>query len=305
VSIPDYQSLMEPVLRIVQRDGVLTMRDLADRVAADLELSEEDRRQTIQSGMGLLENRTHWAVTYLFKAKAVNRPKRGHVEITDRGRALLASGQPIRNNALEHFPEYREFYNKYRSKKAAGSTGTVEVPEPAEDESPDDLIARAELAARATLAEELLEKLRAIEPAAFEKLVLRLLQAMEYGTAGAIEHSGQSGDGGIDGIITQDALGLDKIYIQAKRYAVGNTVQSPAIRDFLGALMGHQGDRGVFLTTSTFSTGAVETARHVAARVVLIDGEQLAELMIDHGVGVQEQRVATLHRIDEDFFETL
>jgi restriction system protein len=255
--------------------------------------------------MGLLQNRTHWAVTYLFKAKAVSRPQRGHVEITDRGRALLEAGGPIRNSTLEQFPEYREFYDKYRSKKAASASAAQSDAEPAEDASPDDLIARAELAARATLVEELLEKLRSIEPAAFEKLVLRLLQAMDYGTSGAVEHSGRSGDGGIDGIITQDALGLDRIYIQAKRYAAGNSVQSPEIRNFLGALMGQQGDRGVFLTTSSFTTGAVETARTVSARVVLIDGDRLAELMIDHGVGVQEQRVTTLHRIDEDFFEAL
>lgn len=163
---------------------------------------------------------------------------------------------------------YREFYEKYRSKKAASATVAQSDAAPTDDASPDDLIARAELAARATLVEELLEKLRSIEPAAFEKLVLGLLQAMDYGTSGAVEHSGRSGDGGMDSIITQDALGLDRIYIQAKQYAAGNSVQSPEIRNFLGALMGQQGDRGVFLTTSSFTTGAVETARTVSASVV-------------------------------------
>lgn len=305
MTIPDYQSLMEPVLRVLVRDGAMSVRDLADRVGTDLCLTDTDRRQSIQSGMGLLQNRTHWAVTYLFKAKAVSRPQRGHVEVTDRGRALLGAGGPIRNSALEQFPEYRAFYDKYRSKKAASSSTLASYATPIEEETPDDLIARAELAARADLSADLLEKLRTIHPVAFEKLVLKLLQAMDYGISGAIEHSGRPGDGGIDGIITQDALGLDRIYIQAKRYAAGNAVQSPDIRNFLGALMGQQGDRGVFLTTSTFSTGAIETAKSVAARVVLIDGERLAELLIDRGVGVQAQRVASLHRIDEDFFETL
>ncbi len=142
-------------------------------------------------------------------------------------------------------------------------------------------------------------------PQHWQWIPVRLEPSWFGGSGQAIEHSGRPGDGGIDGIITQDALGLDRIYIQAKRYAAGNAVQSPDIRNFLGALMGQQGDRGVFLTTSTFSTGAIETAKSVAARVVLIDGERLAELMIDRGVGVQAQRVATLHRIDEDFFETL
>ena len=305
MSIPDYQTLMKPVLTILDSSGVLSTRDLADQVADALQLTEDDRRQTIQSGMSLLANRVHWSVTYLFKAKAVNRPKRGHVEITDRGQALLASGQPIRNDALEQFPEYREFYDKYRSRKAATSSQSDQLTIDKESESPDDLIARAEASARASLAEELLDRLRGIEPAAFEILVLRLLRAMGYGTSGDLEHSGRSGDGGVDGIITQDKLGLDRIYIQAKRYAVGNNVQAPAIRDFLGALMQHQGDRGVFLTTSSFTQGAVEAAKHVPARIVLIDGSQLTELMIDHRVGVQEQRVATIHHIDEDFFEGL
>lgn len=305
MTIPDYQSLMAPVLRIVERDGVLSMRDLADRVAVELGLTEEDRRQTIQSGMGLLENRVHWSVTYLFKAKAVERPRRGHVEITQRGRDLLVSGEPVRNSTLEQFAEYREFYDKYRSRKGASTSNTQMSDEAQEQESPDDLISRAALAARSSLVTELLDKLREIDPTAFERLVLTLLQAMDYGTTGAVEHSGRSGDGGIDGIITQDPLGIDRIYIQAKRYAAGNPVQSPEIRNFLGALMGQQGDRGVFITTSTFTSGAIETARTVAARVVLIDGERMAELMIDYGVGVQEQQVATLHRIDEDFFEAI
>jgi restriction system protein len=302
VAIPDYQSLMKPVLQIVARDGVVSMRDLTTKLSEELALSEEDRRAVITSGMSLIANRVHWAVTYLYKAKAVDRPKRGHVEITQRGQDLLAGGGAIRNATLEQFPEYREFVAISRSKKSQATPVADVVPA---DESPDDLIARAESAARSVLAADLLDKVRGIEPGAFERLVLRLLGAMGYGALGHLDHSGKSGDGGIDGIISQDKLGLDRIYLQAKRYGAGNSVQAPEIRNFLGALMGNQGDRGVFLTTSTFSPGARAAAGNVPARIVLIDGEELVDLMIDHEVGVEPLRVATLHRINEDFFDDL
>lgn len=300
--IPDYQSLMEPVLRIVARDGTLSMRDLTDRVSTELALSDEDRRATITSGMSLVANRVHWSVTYLFKARVVDRPKRGYVEITHRGRDLLQAGGPIRNADLEQFPEFREFQVKSRTKKA--STPAAAVPEVA-DESPDDLMARAESDARSVLAADLLDRVRVVETDQFERLVLQLLRAMGYGALGQLEHSGRSGDGGIDGVISQDALGIDRIYLQAKRYKAANVVQAGDIRDFLGALMGNHGDRGVFITASNFSSGARETVRNVPARVVLVDGEKLVDLMIEHGVGVEPVRVATLHRLNEDFFDDL
>ena len=307
--IPDYQTLMRPVLEVLAGSDVISMRDLTEQVATNLGLTEEERRETITSGMSLIANRVHWSVTYLFKAKAVERPQRGHVRITQRGRDLLSGGGEIRNATLEQFPEYRAFYDKYRSGKRGRTTAptTAEVVAPApveEDESPDDLIARAESDARTVLAAELLEKVRGIDPTAFEALVLKLLGAMGYGGLGQHLHTGQSGDGGIDGIITEDKLGLDRIYLQAKRYGEGNAVTSEQIRGFLGALMG-KGDRGVFLTTSTFTKGAREAVNGVPARVVLVDGEQLVDLMIEHGVGVEPVRVATLHRINEDFFEAL
>jgi restriction system protein len=301
--IPDYQTIMKPVLQVLNDADVISVRDLTERVSNDLRLTEEERRETITSGMSLIANRVHWSVTYLFKAKAVNRPQRGHVQITQRGRDLLDSGQDIRNSTLEQFPEYRAFYDKYRRSRRVDPV--PEQPAIAEDqESPDDLIARAEAGARAVLAGELLEKLRDIEPSAFEALVLKLLGAMGYGGLGQHLQTGRSGDGGIDGIITEDRLGLDRIYLQAKRYGANNPVTSEQIRGFLGALMG-KGDRGVFLTTSTFTSGARGAVNGVPARVVLIDGEELVELMIDHGVGVEPVRVATLHRINEDFFDAL
>lgn len=261
--------------------------------------------------MSLIANRVHWSVTYLSKAKAVERPQRGHVQITQRGRDLLAGTAEIRNTALEQFPEYREFYDKYRTSKAkARFVGVAEQPATLvgtgdEEESPDDLIARAEADARSVLAAEMLDKVRAIHPTAFEHLVLKLLSAMGYGgRLGETTHTGQTNDKGLDGVITEDKLGLDRIYVQAKRYGDGNAVSPEQIRAFLGAMMG-KGDRGVFLTASTFTKGAREAAINVPARIVLVDGEELVELMIDHGVGVEPIRVATLHRVNEDFFDAL
>jgi restriction system protein len=243
------------------------------------------------------------------KAKAIERPRRGYVEITQRGRDLLAAGGEIRNAVLEQFPEYREFYDKYRSNKAKqrleeASTSNGAEGATSRDESPDDLIARAEADARSVLAQELLERIRSIHPTAFEHLVLRLLSAMGYGGLGEALHTGQSNDKGLDGVITEDKLGLDRIYVQAKRYGDGNAVSSEQIRAFLGAMMG-KGDRGVFLTASSFTRHAREAAINVPAHVVLIDGEELVELMIDHSVGVEPIRVATLHRVNEDFFDAL
>jgi len=310
MSVPDYQTLMKPVLEVLAESEVLTMRDLTERISDRLGLSEDERRETITSGMSLIANRVHWSVTYLAKARAIERPQRGHVRITQRGRDLLASGGEVRNTTLEQFPEYREFYETSRRRKgksqhsevAAESSGSSTGD--AEQESPDDLIARAEADARAVLAAELLEKVRAVHPTSFEHLVLKLLSAMGYGGLGKTLHTGRSDDKGLDGVITEDKLGLDRIYVQAKRYGDGNVVTPEQIRAFLGAMMG-KGDRGVFITASTFTSKAREAAVGVPARVVLIDGEELVELMIDHGVGVEPIRVATLHHIDEDFFEAL
>jgi len=304
VAIPDYQSLMRPVLETLADGQVRAMRDLTEEISGRLALSDEDRRQTITSGMSLIANRVHWSVTYLFKARAVDRPQRGRVQITQRGRALLAEPGEIRNATLEQFAEYREFYDKHRSKKVARSSAAEQTSSAAEDESPDDLIARAEADARVVLASELLDKVRSVEPIAFERLVLKILEAMGYGGLGVLRHTGRTGDGGIDGVIEEDKLGLNRIYVQAKLYKAGNTVGSEEMRNFLGAMSGKV-DRGVFMTTSTFTSAAERELDGRGVRVVLINGEELVDLMIDHGVGVEPVKVATINRINEDFFDEL
>jgi len=199
--------------------------------------------------------------------------------------------------------------NRSKTKGEDGATGDSRHTEPDETEAPtqapEELIQQAVDENRAAVESDILDRALGVDPATFERLVLRLLGAMGYGKSGRIEHSGKSGDGGIDGIISQDPLGLDRVYMQAKRYARDNVVQRPAIQGFVGALFGAQGDRGVFITTSSFSTGARQEAEKVNARIVLIDGDRLAELMVRHGVGVQAESTAVLHRVDEDFFDTL
>lgn len=214
------------------------MRGLTDEISERLSLSNDDRRQTIASGKSLIGNRVHWSATYLFKARAIDRPQRGRVQITERGRALLSTPGEIRNTTLEQFAECREFYDKYRGRKGlrAASPGPTTIPK--EDESPDDLIARAGADARAVLASELLDKVRSFEATGFERLVLKLLEAIGYGGLGLMRHTGKTGDGGVDGVIEEDKLGLNRIYVQAKRYAAGNTVGSEEMRNFLGAMSG-------------------------------------------------------------------
>jgi restriction system protein len=186
--------------------------------------------------------------------------------------------------------------------EAAASTAGPTVP--VEQESPDDLIAPAEADTRIVLAGDLLEKVRAIEATAFQRLVLKLLEAMGYGGLGLMRHTGKTSDGGVEGVIEEDKLGLNRIYVQAKRYQAGNTVGSVEMRNFLGAMSGKV-DRGMFLTTSTFTQAAERKLEGRGVRVVLIKGDEVVDLMIEHGVGVEPIKVATIHRINEEFFDEL
>ena len=207
-------------------------------------------------------------------------------------------------SVLRQFPSYVEYRQRSTPEKGADSTAAV-VPSPVEPASPEDLLAQAVAENRAAVEGELLTRALSLSPTEFERLVVRLLERMGYGRSGAVEHSGRPGDAGIDGIISQDPLGLDRIYVQAKRYATDQVVHRPTIQGFVGALMGAQGDRGVFITTSSFSAGARTEADRVNARIELIDGTRLGQLMVRHGVGVQPETVVTLHQVDEDFFEAL
>lgn len=303
--IPDFQTLMRPVLAYLE-DGVdRSVAEVIGHVSDEYDLTPEERAAHIPSGsQRQINNKTHWAISHVFQAGLVTRPSRGHVQITDAGRAVLASHPDrVDMKVLRAFPSYVAFRTKSQEKTPIDQSPTaVDVEEQA---SPLELLGIAVAENEAAVESELLTRALALDPAGFERLVLAVLGSMGYGRSGAIEHSGKPGDGGIDGIISQDPLGLDRIYLQAKRYAPGNGVQRPDVQQFVGALMSAQGDRGVFLTTSTFTAGAIAEAEKVNARIELIDGPRLARLMLQHGVGVQARTTVVLHEIDEDFFDSV
>lgn len=254
----------------------------------------------------MIESRAQWAVTYLVQAGAVMRPRRGFAEVTERGRDLLAMNQDrITTRILDRFPEFVEFRQRTRKARRASSSASTTSIEAAEV-PPSELVEQAEQVANAAVQAEILQRVYTQPPEFLERLVLKLLVAMGYGERidGAAEHQGRSGDEGIDGVVRQDPLGLDVVYIQAKRYAPDRTVRRPDIQAFVGALSGAHASRGVFITTSRFSSEAREYAERVGVRVILIDGPRLSELMLRYRIGVEPDHVATLYRVDEDFFES-
>ncbi|WP_291521516.1 restriction endonuclease [Branchiibius sp. NY16-3462-2] len=302
--IPDFQTLMRPVLAYLGDDAIRRSRDVKDAMADEFALSDTEKAQLLPSGrQRTFDNRVGWALTYLSQAGLVERPNRGRVTITDDGRTALTNNPTrIDMKTLESYPAYLDFRERTRDKSAT----VVSTEEPVTSTAtPNDLIEQAVSTNRAAVEGEVLHAALALSPTGFEDLVIRLLERMGYGRAGSVERTSASGDAGVDGIISQDPLGLDRIYVQAKRYAEDRTIERPRIHEFAGALLGKQGDRGVFITTSRFSSGAIQEAERINARIELIDGRRLAELLVAYGVGVQADQTVTLYRLDEDFFEDL
>lgn len=307
MTIPDFQTVMRPILSLLSDGAARPNRDVIAAMAEQFGLDDEERAALLPSGrQRVIDNRVHWAVSHLSQAGLIERPARAHMQITATGRQVLAD-HPDRVDmaVLRRFPSYLDFRRRSSQRTASPVEPSPTAPGLEDHSSPLDLVARAVAENRAVVEGELLKRALALQPRDFELLVIRLLEAMGYGSSGVVEHSGKSGDAGIDGIISQDPLGLDRIYVQAKRYGVDQTVQRPTIQGFVGALMGAQGDRGVFITTSSFSQGARTEADRVNARIELIDGARLVQLMVRHGVGVQPESVVSLHQVDEDFFEGL
>jgi restriction system protein len=291
---------MAPALQALADNNEHSMSQLRTIIADEIGVTEEDLRAKIPSGAPLFASRLHWAVTYMYQAGLVRRPRRGIVQITQRGMDVLAK-HPDRVDltVLGQFAEFNDFRSRTRRVEQAtgASEGVAEAP-------PRETVAAAVREANAAVAEEVLERVREREPAFLERLVLDLLTAMGYsGAAGSAVHTGKPGDRGLDGVVSQDALGLDRIYVQAKRYAEETPVRRPEIQEFVGALHGAQADRGIFVTTSRFTHDAEDYAERVAARLVLIDGRMLADLMVKYNVGVQDRETYVIKRIDEDFFE--
>lgn len=298
---------MLPVLRFAA-EGEKRVADVENRIADEFNLTQEEREELLPSGrQRILHNRIHWAKFYMSKAGLIASPARGRFVATEAGRALLAE-RPARIDVdlLLKSPGFREFYKG--GAEAAEKTGTSDPTDgtltDALPSTPEEQIEAAFRSVQLALRAELLERIVQNSPTFFEQLIVDLLVAMGYGGShkNAAAQLGRSGDGGVDGVVNEDPLGLDRVYVQAKRYAETNTVGRPDVQAFVGSLVGLGATKGVFVTTSTFSSQARDFVKHLTQRVILIDGQRLADLMIEHGVGVRVSRALEFKRLDEDFF---
>ncbi|MCC7565525.1 MAG: restriction endonuclease [Methanomicrobiaceae archaeon] len=300
MAVPDFEAFMLPVLRHLGDKDEHSRQEITSYVADHMNISEKDRAELLPSGKQYtLNNRVGWSITYMMKAGLVDRLSRGRYRITDRGLAVLSRNPgEINRTFLEQFPEFIEFKRYRPDKKDKPETG-------GEDDTltPEELLERSYETIKQELAQELLDRIMKSSPEFFERLVVDLLVAMGYGGSrrDAGQAIGRSGDEGIDGIIKEDRLGLDAIYIQAKRWQ--NPVGRREIQQFVGSLEGKRARKGVFITTSTFSANAEAYVTQIEKKIVLIDGTRLSELMIEHAVGVTEESRYVVHRVDSDYFE--
>ena len=298
---------MLPVLQIAADGNEHRISDVVDQLARKFKLTEDERQQLLPSGkQATFSNRVHWARTYLVQAGLLEPTKRAHFRITARGKKSLDQAPSnIDNEYLSQFSEFNEFRGRSRISDSISVSETAEVfNTPLPTQTPDELIRNTVTQNETVLRKELLNRILSAPPAFFESLIISLLLAMGYG--GSRKEAGQivgrSGDGGIDGVIDQDALGLDRVYIQAKRYAIENAISEPEIRAFSGSLGAAKANKGIFVTTSYFTQPAQTFAERHPFRIILIDGEQLTGLMIHHNVGVRIDETLYLKKIDEDFF---
>jgi len=305
--IPNYQQCMRPLLEIVKEGNgsEVSLSHVYEQIAERFSLSEEERERTLPSGkQKVLHNRVGWSRTYLTKTKLLEAPRRGHFIITQRGlNALSEPDVTIDVNYLKQFDEYDEFVSPNKSANDGASTAANNDAD--KEITPDEALRNAYQTINDALADDILERTRKVSPAFFEDLLIELLIAMGYGGAGggAAHALGKSGDNGVDGVIDQDPLGVDQIYIQAKRYGHGNTVGSGDIRDFFGALSLKRANKGIFITTSAFTASAIETAKGLGTRIVLINGRELAKLMLKYNIGSRDEQVLYLKKIDEEYFD--
>jgi restriction system protein len=303
--IPDYQTLMLPLLKAVVDGNEHRIGDVTQQLAQEFHLTSEERQQLLPSGTQTsFANRVGWAKSYLIQAGLLEATKRAYFKITERGRKVLDEA-PFRidNEYLFQFPEFVTFRARNRIPNSSAPLDDREAAG-TQSQTPDELIRTTTKQIEAALAKELLDRILAASPAFFESLIVSLLLAMGYG--GSREDAGQivgkSGDHGIDGVIDQDSLGLDRVYLQAKKYARDNPVSEPEIRAFSGSLGAAKADKGVFVTTSSFTQPARDFAERHPFKIVLIDGDQLTSLMIRYNVGARIEQTLYLKRIDEDFF---
>ena len=301
--IPDYQSIMLPLLEFIADGKEYKMRNVTDELAIKFGVTEEEQKELLPSGVApVFYNRTAWAKTYLKKAGLIDSPKQGIVIISKRGiEVLKKKPSSINVKFLKQFSEFVAFQTVKREDESETETETSEEQS---IQTPEELLEMAYQKIRKSLASELISKVVELSPAFFERLVVELLVKMGYG--GSIKDAGKamgkSGDEGIDGTIKEDKLGLDIIYIQAKRWKPGNVVGRPEIQKFVGALAGQGAKKGIFITTSNFTKEALDYTPRNETKIVLIDGEQLAQLMIDYNLGCTSQQTYEVKKLDSDYF---
>jgi restriction system protein len=301
--IPKYHEYMRPLLEVLQERGELARGDAIEAVIQKMGITEEQMAVTQESnGKPIVRGRIGWASSYLRVAGALTGPKRGFFAIGPNAKTLLDLDRPIKCSDLTGFEEWKEYQASKQSKSQSPQEASSEIN--TEDSTPEDLIEAGVKLIKEQLVSDLLEQMRKMDPHAFESLVLDLLAAMGYGGGSrqAMQGVPRGPDGGIDGKINEDKLGLDQIYMQAKRYA-DNPVSSEKVQAFVGAMTSGGCRKGVFVTTSRFTTDAIKIAEGIRdPRLILVDGERLAELMIENGVGVQTREVIKISKIDADFF---
>ncbi len=302
MAIPDFQTIMLPLLQFAADGKEHSIHEATDYLADYFKLTPEEVNEPLPSGVQKkFYNRVSWARTYLKKSGLLTSPRRSYFQITERGRQVLAEN-PARIDIkyLKRFPEYHTFKTASRKEKQEEKDSATPIDSHI---TPQEALEEAYQEMRETLAQELLQKVMESPPSFFERLVVELLVAMGYGgsLSDAARAVGQTGDEGIDGIIDEDRLGLDTIYIQAKKWQ--GTVSRPEIQKFVGALQGKRARKGIFITTSSFSKGARDYVAMIDTKVVLIDGRRLTEYMIDYNVGVTTVNKYEIKRIDTDYFE--
>lgn len=305
MAIPDYQQFMQPLMALAADGHEHNITDAIETLADQFGLTPEEREIPLPSGTQTrLYNRVTWALTYLTKCLLLEKTGRGRFRIAPRGTNVLKQNPPkINNTFLKQYAEYRAFTS---TKHVPALTDSGTADESSDDTNHSTPLERVEggyKQLRETLIADLLERVRAMKPKMFEQLVVDVLVAMGYGGSqlDAAQVVGKSGDGGIDGVIKEDRLGLDMVYLQAKRYE--SDIGPAAIREFVGSLGEHRATKGVFITCAGFTSGAIEAAAKAHFRIVLIDGDTLAEYMIDHGVGVTDYKTYTIKKLDADYFE--
>lgn len=300
MAIPKYNELYRLVLLSLQDGGTHSMKEVRDFIISTLHLTEQDLAETLPSNpkSSVFSGRVGWAKTYLLKAQMIDSPQRGHIFITPSGKALLESGISITNTVLaQKCPEFLDFYRR----KNSGSDSITLAPDEVQAEAPEtpqETLDRVYAIINEQLADDLLAEVLNQTPAFFEQLVVDLMKAMNYGEGFVTKYSG---DDGIDGIIHEDQLGFNLIYIQAKRWKPDVTIGKPELQKFAGAMMGPpRVEKGLFITTAKFSPKARDFAN--AQHIILVDGKRLTELMIEYGVGVSTQKAYLIKRVDSDYF---